>query len=182
MTKVTVMGSGAWGTALACVSVRAGHETCIWARSENSASAITTDHMNPDYLPGLKLEDGIAASTDLPSALEKADMVLLAVPAQALSSLLPLIGNIAEKSILVTTCKGIDRETGYLPAQLVRNEIPDARVAALSGPSFAADVVRGLPTAVTIGAGNLDIADQVARALSGGNFRCYSIQPEQDES
>lgn len=174
MAKVTAIGSGSWGTALACVAARANHQTIIWGRTSSIVDEINSDHKNRKYLQELTLEPTITASTDLAEAINEADIILLSVPAQTLSQVLEQLSSVPAQTIFVTTCKGIDRETGQLPTQLVKSAFPDNPVAALSGPSFAADVVKNLPTAVTVASRQADAADKVAKFLSTPAFRCYS--------
>ncbi len=174
MTKVCIIGSGAWGSALACVSARAGHETIIWGRSKDAVSEISTSHTNHKYLDDLVLENSILATGDIRDAVEGSDIVLLSIPTQMLSSQLERIARYAGEAILVACCKGIDRQTGKLPAELVSDAYPDNPVGALSGPSFATDVVAGLPTAVTVASKSEGVADILAGQLSTGTFRCYA--------
>lgn len=176
MATVAVIGSGAWGSALACVSARAGHETRLWGRDPAVVSEIGRRHRNPAYLGDLALEPAIVAGTDLHETLARADLALLAIPTQSLANTLEMLNGVSQSLVLVTTCKGIDRGSGLLPTQLAGNSLPDNPVAALSGPSFAVDVVRELPTAVTIAARDGAVSQKVAETLSGRNFRCYSNQ------
>lgn len=172
--KTAVIGGGAWGSALACVSARAGHETMIWCRAQAHALEIDQRATNSAYLGDLELEPTLRASSDCEVVLRDAELVLFAVPAQSLKSVLSICKGLSSSAFLVTTCKGIDRETGKLPAETIRDVFPDFAVCALSGPSFAADVVRKLPTAVTIASDRVEQADAVAELLSEGSFRCYS--------
>ncbi len=172
--KVAVIGGGAWGSALACVSARAGHETMIWCRSEDRAAEISEQKTNKSYLGDLSLEQVLRATANLDMALDAAELVLLAVPTQSLSSLLGQFSRMSDTSILVTTCKGIDRVSGQMPAEIVQDQFPNHSVCALSGPSFASDVVSKLPTAVTIASKDIQQADRVAELLSQESFRCYS--------
>jgi glycerol-3-phosphate dehydrogenase (NAD(P)+) len=174
MTKVSIIGSGAWGSALACVSARAGHETIIWGRSEDAVFEINTSHTNRKYLDDLVLENSILATVDIREAVECSDMVLLSIPTQMLSSRLDEISKHVGEAILVTCCKGIDRQTGKLPAELVSETFPSNSIGALSGPSFATDVVAGLPTAVTVASEREGVSDILAGQLSTDTFRCYS--------
>lgn len=174
MTKVCVIGAGAWGSALACVSARAGHETMIWGRSEDVVSEINLSHTNRKYLDDLVLENSILATNTIKDALADSDIVLLSIPTQMLSSRLEEIGQFAGSAILVTCCKGIDKKTGKLPAELVSEAFPDNPAGVLSGPSFATDVVAGLPTAVTLASESEGVSDILAGQLSTDTFRCYA--------
>lgn len=174
-SKIAVLGGGAWGTALAVTSLRAGHEVSIFARDAETVEAINGRRENPRYLPGITLDAGLQATSDVGAALEGADCILSVIPAQAtrgvLQEVAPLIGAGAK---LALCAKGIERGTGKLLSQVVADLAPQARVAALSGPSFATDVARGLPTAVTIAAQDGELAAELAQLLSSSTFRCYS--------
>lgn len=172
--RIAVLGAGAWGTALACNAARTGGPVSLWGRSEKVVSQINSQRRNPAYLGTLSLEEKIVASTNLEECLGSADLILLSVPTQQLEGFLGEFPSISKECILITTCKGIDRTSGELPSQITANTFPDNPVAALSGPSFAHDVIAGLPTAVTIAAENIETADQVASVFSTDSFRCYS--------
>lgn len=172
--KVTVIGSGAWGSALACIAARAGNETAIWGRSTSTIREINTSRTNEKYLAGLRLEENITATIDLEVALEGSQLVLLSLPTQQLSLKLFALKEHIGNAILVTTCKGIDQANGKLPAEIIKEAFPNNHVAVLSGPSFASDVVRGLPTAVTIACKSAELGDGLSKALSTNTFRCYA--------
>jgi len=174
MTKVAIIGGGAWGSALACISARAGHETSIWCRSLEQAEEISNKKHNSRYLGSLQLEDTITASNNLSNVIHKANTILLSTPAQSLGSVLSSCQIIDPDAMLVTTCKGIDQSTGRLPSDTVRAAFPNHTIAALSGPSFAHDVVGGLPTAVTIASNEIAVAEELAKQLSTNTFRCYA--------
>lgn len=174
MTRICVIGSGAWGSALACVSARAGHETMIWGRSEDVVSEVNSAHTNTKYLGDLKLEQSITATMDIQKAVTESDVILLSIPTQTLSSKLEEIKQHAGSAVLVTCCKGIDKETGKLPAELVSEAFPKNSIGVLSGPSFASDVVSNLPTAVTVASDDEATADLLASQLSTETFRCYA--------
>ncbi len=174
MTKICVIGAGAWGSALACVAARAGHDVMIWGRSEEIVSEINSSHTNTKYLDDLKLEQSIVATTDIGKAVRGSDLVLLSIPTQTLSSRLDEIRKHSGDAILVTCCKGIDKETGKLPAELVSDAFPNNVVGVLSGPSFASDVVANLPTAVTVASDSEEVSDILAGQLSTDTFRCYA--------
>jgi glycerol-3-phosphate dehydrogenase (NAD(P)+) len=172
--KVTVLGGGAWGTALALAMLRAGHAVTLWARDGESVAAIARG-TNPRYLPGITFETGITATTDLAQALAGTDCVLVVTPAQALRSVLTEVKqHIADDVPLVLCAKGIERDTGRLLADISSAILPDNPVAALSGPSFATDVSRGLPTAVVVAAEDEALASALATRFSAANLRCYS--------
>lgn len=174
MTKVCVIGAGAWGSALACVAARAGHEVVIWGRSVAVVDEINTHHTNEKYLSSLKLDPSITATCDFKNAICGSDLVLLSIPTQTLSSKLDAMTTHIGDAMLVTCCKGIDRDTGKLPAELVADAFPNNMIGVLSGPSFASDVVSNLPTAVTVASDSAGAADILAGMLSTDTFRCYA--------
>ncbi len=173
--KIAVLGGGAWGTALALVALRAGNLTSIWMRDQATAEAINASRENPRYLPGIKLDEGIRATNDIFEALEGASTLLLAIPAQEMTDFCEALSEIIRPQTMIVCCaKGIDRETGLLPTETAGDAMPGCPVAALSGPSFASDVARGLPTAVTIAASSMAEAKRLAASLSSPAFRGYA--------
>lgn len=171
---VTVLGGGAWGTALALTAARAGHKVRLWARDQGMVEALLNGE-NPRYLPGIALEPALDATADLAAALQNTDCVLVVTPAQVLRSVLAEAKPHLPKNVPLVLCaKGIERDTGTLLSQIADEIVPDHPVAALSGPSFATDVARGLPTAVVIGAHDETLAAELAQRFSTGSFRCYS--------
>ncbi len=169
---ISVLGAGAWGTALANVAARAGHDVCLWGRSSRAMDDLSKLRENP-RLPGVKLEARVAPGSDLQQAA-KADLVLCVVPAQNTRELaVQLKSHVASSVPLVLCSKGIERGTRKFMNEVLRDELPANPIAVLSGPSFAADVSRGLPTAVTLAADQEDLAREVAAALSSPSFRLY---------
>ncbi|MBV2141922.1 NAD(P)H-dependent glycerol-3-phosphate dehydrogenase [Falsochrobactrum sp. TDYN1] len=174
-SKIAVLGGGAWGTALAAMTTTSGHETWLYARDRETVRSLNELHRNPHYLGDIELPQGICASVDAKAVLEGADAVLTVLPAQAMRDGLSALGAFIPQSAPVILCaKGIERDTGRLMSEVVAEVLPDHTIAALSGPSFASDVARGLPTAVTIACEDAAIADQLAVTFSGPAFRCYS--------
>ncbi|MEC5289763.1 NAD(P)H-dependent glycerol-3-phosphate dehydrogenase [Aurantimonas sp. C2-6-R+9] len=175
MTRFAIVGGGAWGTALGCLYARAGHHTVLYARDAETVAGINRDRLNPRYLPEIDLPDSLAATSDPAEALAGADIVLFVVPAQSLSvATAELDGLVPPGALAVLCAKGIERGTGRFASQIFSQAQPAQPLAVLSGPSFAADVARGLPTAVTIAAGEPALADRAARLLSTETFRCYA--------
>jgi len=172
--RVTVLGGGAWGTALALTAARAGHDVRQWARDPETVAALRRGE-NPRYLPGIALEPALDATIDLADALDGADCVLVVTPAQVLRQVLTEAKpHLPAGAPLVLCAKGIERETGTLLSRIADEIVPNHLVAALSGPSFATDVSRGLPTAVVIAAREEELAAGLAQRFSTGSFRCYS--------
>ena len=185
--QIGVIGAGAWGTALAQVAARAqaterakghGHgapsPVPLWMRDSAAAAAIAASHQHDRRLPGVPLEAAIRPTAD-PAMLTHCDTVLIAAPAQALREvMIRLAPQLRPDVRAVITAKGIERTTGLYMAQVLAEVMPSAVPLVLSGPSFAMDVARGLPTAVTLAAPTLEQATVVAQALSLPTFRPYT--------
>ncbi|MBE7184466.1 MAG: NAD(P)-dependent glycerol-3-phosphate dehydrogenase [Methylobacterium mesophilicum] len=171
---LAVIGAGAWGTALALAAGRAGQDVRLWARDPAQVQTMRETGENAKALPGVRLDPAIVPTTNLAEAVVDAEAVLVVVPAQTLRQVLPqLAPHLAPQTPLILCAKGIERDTGLLPSDIAR-ETTENPLLSLSGPSFAADVGRGLPTAVVVGAEDEALATEVARLMSSGSFRCYS--------
>ncbi|CAM5426757.1 NAD(P)-dependent glycerol-3-phosphate dehydrogenase [Mycolicibacterium aubagnense] len=171
---ITVLGGGAWGTALAQAMLRAGHKVSLWARDAEMVTAIRRGE-NPHYLPGIAIDRGIEASSSLVEALGGSDCILAVTPAQSLRQVLAEARpHIASAVPIVLCAKGIERDTGALLSTIAGQILPDNPIAALSGPSFATDVAKGLPTAVVVAARDEILAAELAALFSARNLRCYS--------
>lgn len=170
--RIAVLGAGSWGTALAIAAARAGRDVVIWARQEATAQAITTRHESP-MLPGIPIDERIVATTSLAKAAE-ADVLLLAVPAQSTRNVAIELSDWMKSEKPVVSCaKGIERGTAKFMTEVIAESTPHAIPAILSGPSFARDVGRGMPTAVTLAAPDEQLAAELARALGSPTFRPY---------
>jgi glycerol-3-phosphate dehydrogenase (NAD(P)+) len=171
--RVMVLGAGAWGVALANVAAEGRVRVPLWARDSQHAAALARDRENRRQLPGLPLAAAVAPTRDL-DELQAADIVLGVAPAQAMRELLRHARPFLRPGAIFVICaKGIERESGKFMSEVVTEEAPQVEVALLSGPSFAADVCRGLPTAVTIAHGDAARARALAEALSTRSFRLY---------
>jgi glycerol-3-phosphate dehydrogenase (NAD(P)+) len=173
--RIAVLGGGAWGTALAVTLRRAGRDVVLWARDAETVEAINGRKRNPRYLQDIELEPAPEATTDLEAVLQDADCILSVVPAQATRAMFEQLQGPVVSSLPVVLCaKGIERSSGKLLSEVAGELLPDNPVAALSGPSFATDVARGLPTAVTVAAQDEALAASLAARFSSPGFRCYS--------
>lgn len=173
--RVTVLGAGAWGTALAASLARFGHETVVWGRDEAAVNAINRDGRNPAFLGDIALPERLRATLDAGEALSGAALALVAVPAQTVSAVMGDLAGLAPRfAVFVSCAKGIDGASGRTMAEIIAEHAGAARTAVLSGPSFAADVAAGLPTAVTVAAHDMHRARNIAQALSGRSLRCYA--------
>jgi glycerol-3-phosphate dehydrogenase (NAD(P)+) len=170
--SVAVIGAGAWGTALAGVAARAGRDVILCARSPAIAAEIAATRSNPK-LPGAKLDAHVKVTDDIGLAAG-AELILIATPAQNLrAAVIALSPHLASATPLVACAKGIERGTHKFMTEVIAEAAPSARPAILSGPSFAEDVARGLPTAVTLAANDAELASQLVQALGSATFRPY---------
>jgi glycerol-3-phosphate dehydrogenase (NAD(P)+) len=168
--KLGVLGGGAWGTALAQVAAADGRDTLLWAREPEVVDSINRDNENAMFLPGVALSPAIRATADF-ADLAGCDALLVVTPAQHMRAVLEAAP--IEGSVLILCSKGIEERSGALLHVVAQSSCPDARVAVLSGPSFAEEVARGLPTAVTLAAADAEIREQLRHSLARPNFRIY---------
>lgn len=173
--RCAVIGAGAWGTALADLFARNGHEVALWARESEVVASVNAEHENTTFLAGAKLHEGVVAIADLAAACKGAALVLFATPSHVLRgiarSAAPAIGAAA---VIVVATKGIERETLAVMSDVLAEQLPQHAIVALSGPSFAAEVVARQPTAVVAASASAEAAAVVQRALSGDEFRVYT--------
>ena len=173
-TRITVIGGGAFGTALACVARRNGADTVLWARAPAIVDAINRGEGNPDYLPGVALEPGISATTDIEVAITHADAVLLVTPAQYMRGIVQsFVATLSPDTPLVICAKGVERGANLLMSEVLAEITPHNPVAVLSGPTFAIEVARRLPTAVTLAARDAKLAERLASMIGSPIFRPY---------
>jgi glycerol-3-phosphate dehydrogenase (NAD(P)+) len=173
--KIAVLGSGAWGTALAA-SLCERHETVLWARSAAQASELSRSRCNSRYLPDIPLPATLSFSADLPLVLNDADLILAAVPSGALRPLLREAAKLVSEPLpMIWACKGFESGSRKLPHEVVAEEWPtDTPVGVLSGPSFAKEVALGLPTALTLASPDQEFAQTTAQALRNHRLRVYA--------
>lgn len=170
---IGVIGGGAWGTALANVAAANGAPTHLWAREAEVVAAINADRVNPVYLPDVPLHQGIRATGDLAEACA-ADAILFVVPTQHLRAVATdAAPHIAAGRPVVLCAKGIELKTNALLSQVLHDTVPQALAAVLSGPTFADEVARGLPTAVTLACADRDAGAALVARLGSATFRPY---------
>src|SRR5881394_651084 len=168
--KAAVLGAGAWGTAISCV-LAARLDVTLWARDAAQAKSIATTRRNARYLPGFELPATVKVSADFAEAANNAQLVLAATPVAGLRELLQQLG---AKTPVVWLCKGFEEGSGELPHQVAAAVLGEsARCGALSGPSFAEEVARGLPCALTLASRDAAFAREAAAMLHGGRMRVY---------
>lgn len=175
--RLAVIGGGSWGTALAVHARRAGHEVRIWVRSRDVADSINARRENPAYLPGVELPAQLWASTSLAEALADAEAAIVAVPSEYCCEIYRGLHAAAPpEALLVSATKGLETDTLRRMSEVAAAEAPGRPLAVLSGPSFAAEVARQLPTAVVVAADGHAVAERVQHALSTPAFRVYTSE------
>ncbi len=169
---IAVIGGGAWGSALALTCVRAGRQVTLWEPEAGNAAQLMKTRESP-FLPGLKIDESILLTGNVADAV-RASAILLVVPAQAMRAVTTIVAPYLTRGTPLIVCaKGIERATKKFMSEVVAECAPNAVPAILSGPSFAADVARGLPTAVTLAASDGELAGELARAIGSTTFRPY---------
>ena len=173
--RIAVIGAGAFGTALAAVIALTGRSTVTLVGRDPALMAdLASERLHDAVLPGIALPEALEFSAE-PDVIRQAGTVLFAMPSQAQADAARHYGPyLAHDAVVVTCAKGIERSTGALLTDMLERELPNHRVAVLSGPGFAADIAKGLPTAMAIAAADMDVAERLAQAISGRTFRLYA--------
>jgi glycerol-3-phosphate dehydrogenase (NAD(P)+) len=176
MKRIAIIGGGSWGTALAVVAARAGHDVSLWSRNSDVVDSINRQRVNSRYLTSTTIPDGVIATSQIDAALRDASLVLLAAPSHAARHLLTeMSGALAETAIIVSVSKGIETETGKRISEIVKEVVGGAQAfVCLSGPSFAREVVEGQPTAIVAASKDAAAARTVQADLSFENLRIYT--------
>ena len=173
--RCAVIGAGAWGTALADLLARNGHAVALWAREPEVVSSVNAQHENTVFLAGATLHDGVVAHAELARACTGAELVLFATPSHVLRGIArDAAPAVAADATIVVATKGVERETLAVMSDVLAQQFPAHAIVALSGPSFAAEVVARQPTAVVAASRTAAAAAMVQRALSGDDFRVYT--------
>jgi glycerol-3-phosphate dehydrogenase (NAD(P)+) len=174
--KVAVLGAGSWGTALAALIARHGHQAVLWGRDAAVVAAIDQRHENPHYLPGITLPDSLRATTDLATSLRDADLVLVVVPSHAFTQTLHALAPLRPaRAGVAWATKGFEPGSGRFLHEVAADTLgPGVPLAVVTGPSFAKEVAQGLPTALTVHGDEAGFVQQVAGVLHGPNFRAYT--------
>jgi glycerol-3-phosphate dehydrogenase (NAD(P)+) len=177
MTRVAVLGGGAWGTAYAKVLADAGTDVMVWARRAELAECVNTRRENPDYLPGIVLPQGMRATTVQAEALEDAEVVVLAVPSQTLRENLALVtSSIPRGALLVSLMKGVELGTTKRMSEVIREvaDVPEDRVVVVTGPNLAKEIAAEQPTASVVACTDTSAAEHVQRLSHTPYFRPYT--------
>ena len=174
---IGIIGAGAWGTALAAHLARRHERIFLWGRNSRALSAITAQRENQPYLPGISLPDNIVCQPDFARLIAASSYLLITVPSTAMREIMRRISAHPSSHLrgVIWACKGLEQETGKFLHQVAAEELPDTMpTAILSGPSFAQEVARGLPTAVTLASGNQCFAQESAQLFHHARFRAYT--------
>lgn len=178
MTAISIIGAGSWGTALAVLLHRNGHQVTVWSVIEAEIKMLREEHEHKDKLPGVMLPEDMEFTTDLEKAVKGADVLVLAVPSPytrgTAHSMAPYV---EEGQVIVNVAKGIEEKTLLTLSQIIEEEIPQAKVAVLSGPSHAEEVGRGIPTTIVVGAREKETAEYLQNIFMNEVFRVY-ISPD----
>lgn len=175
MVRVAVIGGGAFGTALAAASRRSGADVSVWALEPEVVADINGNHRNEIYLAGVRLDPGITATNELAAAVDGADLVLLVPPAQHLRGMSKQLAGLIDPRTHVLLCsKGLEQGTGALMTAVTDETMPGHTVGVLSGPTFAAELARNKPSAVTIASSDANQALKLCALLRSPSFRPYS--------
>ena len=175
MAKAGIMGAGSWGTALALLLHKNGHEVTVWSISEEEVQMLSKEREHKSKLPGVKLPGDMVFTSDMEKTIAGKDFVVMAVPSPfTRSTARKMKPHVKEGQILVDVAKGIEESTLMTLSQQIEEEIPQANVAVLSGPSHAEEVGRGLPTSVVVGAKTKETADYLQEMFMNEVFRVYT--------
>ena len=172
--RLAILGGGAWGTALG-VCLAPHHQISLWVRDPAQCHSLVASRTNARYLPGVAIPEGVRITPDLRTAVDASQLIVLAVPTSALRQTLRLVASVMPEPGVVWLCKGFESGSAKFPHQVAEEELPPAQPrAALSGPSFASEVARGLPAAVTLASGDAQFAAMASRELHTGRLRVYT--------
>ncbi len=178
MADISIIGAGSWGTALAVLLHKNGHRVTVWSVLKEEIEMLEKEHEHKDKLPGVKLPEDMVLTTDLKSAVEGKDVLVLAVPSPYTRSTAHRMEKfVSEGQIIVDVAKGIEEKTLLTLSQVIGGEIPQAKVAVLSGPSHAEEVGRGIPTTIVVGAKEKETAEYLQNLFMNEAFRVY-ISPD----
>jgi len=172
--KLAILGAGAWGTALG-VALASRHQISLWARDPAQCRNLAADRINARYLPDVAIPEHVRITPDVKSAIDGSELIVVAVPTSALRQTLKQVASASSAAGVVWLCKGFESGTAKFPHQVAEEELRPARPrAALSGPSFASEVARGLPAALTLASRDPAFAELASRELHTGRLRVYS--------
>ena len=174
MDKVSILGAGSWGSALALVLAKNGFYVSMWTLNEKQCNYINENRENIEYLPGIHIHENIITTTNLEESIKDSKIIVLAVPSQAIRSTCNRIKQlINDEQILVDVAKGLEINTGLKLSDVCKEELPNNRYVVLSGPSHAEEVSREIPTTIVASSKDIEAAEIVQDAFMSANFRVY---------
>ena len=175
MEKVSVLGTGSWGSALALGLAKKGYEVSMWTRSEEQAKKINRTKENTDYLPGVLFPNNIIVTTNIEDSIKNSKIIVLAVPSQAIRGIcIKIKPFVKEDQILVDVAKGLEKGTGLRLSEVCKEELPKNPYVTLSGPSHAEEVARDIPTTVVVASEDLETAQFVQDVFMSPKLRVYT--------
>lgn len=178
MADIGIIGAGSWGTALAVLLHKNGHKVTVWSILQEEIDMLEKEHEHKDKLPGVKLPEDMAFTTDMESAVKGKDVLVLAVPSPFTRSTSHSMREyVDEGQIVVNVAKGIEEKSLFTLSQVIEEEMPQAKVAVLSGPSHAEEVGRGIPTTIVVGAKEKETAEYLQNIFMNEVFRVY-VSPD----
>ena len=176
--KIGVIGAGSWGIALAYLLSGNGHEVTVWSRTEETVTKLSRDHENKDKLPGVILDDSVTFTSDIQKVMQGKQILILVVPSTHIRETAALMKPYLQKDQIIVNCaKGIEEKTLLVMSEVIEQELPDAEVAVLSGPSHAEEVGRSMPTTIVVGAKRQETAEFLQNIFMCDVFRVY-ISPD----
>ncbi len=174
--RLAVFGAGAWGTAIS-ISLASRHSVALWARNAGQAAEMAATRLNQTYLPGARLPEAVAVTADFAQSIDGCDLMLVVTTTAGLRAVLKRVAAAKNTAPLLWLCKGFDTASAQLPHQVAADELPATQLrGVLSGPSFAQEVARGLPTALTLASADAQFAQRIARELHHDCLRVYSSE------
>ncbi len=175
MAKIGIIGAGSWGTALAALLSKNGHEVIVWSVVEAEIAMLKEKHEQTEKLPGVRLPESVTFTTNLQEAVQGRDVLIFAVPSvYTRDTARKMAADVPSGQRIVNVSKGIEEETLLTLSQIIQEEIPQAEVAVMSGPSHAEEVGAGLPTSVVVGAENKETAEYLQNIFMSEVFRVYT--------
>lgn len=172
--RITVLGGGSFGTAMANLAVRNGCDAKIWIRDKHVADEINRTHINKRYLPDFKLEAGLYAETNLELAVRNRDLIFVAIPSHSFRSIIQQIAPYISSQVVISLTKGMESETFKLMSDIIREELPEVAYGVLSGPNLAKEIVAGMPSATVIASISEQVRGAVQKALHSALFRVFA--------
>ena len=175
MAKIGMIGAGSWGTALTWLLTNNGHQVTVWSALADEITMLQEKHEQTSKLPGVILDDSVGFTTDLKAAVEGMDLLVLAVPSPFTRSTAHQLKDVAAQGqIIVNVAKGVEENTLMTLSQIIEEEVPQAEVAVLSGPSHAEEVGKGIPTTIVVGSKKKEIAEKIQSIFMNPVFRVYT--------